>query len=182
MVDAVAVPVVASGGAGNPEHLRAVLAEAGASAALAASIFHYRHYSISETKEYLASRGVPVRLVDAAEPRPLLAKRIAISGESAHNSDPFALKRLGDRGQSSAAQVVFESPARAGVHAHGDRHRSTRRRNAQRARSEQAVSDGDEIQGLRSSFEGRHGPRHAAGRRAAADAASAAVQQPIWNG
>ena len=64
VVDGVEIPVVASGGAGNPEHLRAVLAEAGASAALAASIFHYRHYSIGETKEYLASRGVPVRLVD----------------------------------------------------------------------------------------------------------------------
>jgi cyclase len=64
VVDAVAVPVVASGGAGRPEHLRAVLADAGASAALAASIFHYRHYSIKETKEYLASRGVPVRLVE----------------------------------------------------------------------------------------------------------------------
>ena len=71
VVDAVAVPVVASGGAGNPEHLRAVLADAGASAALAASIFHYRHYSISETKEYLSRRGVPVRLVDAAGPRSL---------------------------------------------------------------------------------------------------------------
>jgi cyclase len=62
VVAAVEVPVVASGGAGNPEHLRAVLAEAGASAALAASIFHYRQYSIGETKEYLARRGVPVRL------------------------------------------------------------------------------------------------------------------------
>jgi cyclase len=70
VVDAVAVPVVASGGAGNPEHLRAVLADAGASAALAASIFHYRQFSISETKEYLASRGVPVRLVDEAGLRP----------------------------------------------------------------------------------------------------------------
>jgi imidazole glycerol-phosphate synthase subunit HisF len=64
VADAVAVPVVASGGAGQPEHLRAVLAETGASAALAASIFHYRRYSIKETKEYLASRGVPVRLVE----------------------------------------------------------------------------------------------------------------------
>ena len=61
VVDAVEVPVVASGGAGNPEHLRAVLAEAGASAALAASIFHYRRYSIMETKDYLARHGVPVR-------------------------------------------------------------------------------------------------------------------------
>ena len=42
VVEAVEIPVVASGGAGSPEHLRAVLAEAGASAALAASIFHYR--------------------------------------------------------------------------------------------------------------------------------------------
>jgi cyclase len=71
VVDAVAVPVVASGGAGNPEHLRLVLSQAGASAALAASIFHYRHFSISETKNYLASRGVPVRLVEEAELRNL---------------------------------------------------------------------------------------------------------------
>jgi imidazole glycerol-phosphate synthase subunit HisF len=61
VVDAVEVPVVASGGAGSPEHLRAVLADGGASAALAASIFHYRQYSIAETKDYLARHGVPVR-------------------------------------------------------------------------------------------------------------------------
>ena len=61
---------MASGGAGNPEHLRAVLDEAGASAALAASIFHYQHYSIRETKEYLASRGVPVRLDRASRGAP----------------------------------------------------------------------------------------------------------------
>ena len=65
VADAVEVPVVASGGAGSPEHLRAALTEAGASAALAASIFHYREYSIAETKDYLARHGVPVRLVGA---------------------------------------------------------------------------------------------------------------------
>src|SRR5271157_5048746 len=54
VVDAVDIPLVASGGAGNPEHLRAALAEAGASAALAASVFHYREDSIAATKEYLA--------------------------------------------------------------------------------------------------------------------------------
>jgi len=70
VVDAVDIPVVASGGAGHPEHLRAVLAEAGASAALAASIFHYGHFSIAETKEFLASRGVPVRQVAARPARP----------------------------------------------------------------------------------------------------------------
>jgi cyclase len=61
--DAVEVPVVASGGAGQPEHLRAALTEGGAHAALAASIFHYRQYSIAETKDYLAAHGVPVRRV-----------------------------------------------------------------------------------------------------------------------
>jgi cyclase len=59
--DAVEVPVVASGGAGEPEHLRAVLVEGGASAALAASIFHFRQFTIAETKDYLARHGVPVR-------------------------------------------------------------------------------------------------------------------------
>lgn len=57
---AVGIPVVASGGAGSPEHLRAAFA-AGADAALAASIFHYGEYTIPETKEYLAARGIPVR-------------------------------------------------------------------------------------------------------------------------
>jgi cyclase len=67
VVDAVEVPVVASGGAGSPEHLRAALDEAGASAALAASIFHYREYTIAETKAFLARHGVPVRLTDCSE-------------------------------------------------------------------------------------------------------------------
>src|SRR3954447_23496834 len=66
MTEAVArtvnIPVVASGGAGSPEHLRQVLA-AGADAALAASIFHYNEYSIPATKKYLADRGIPVRIV-----------------------------------------------------------------------------------------------------------------------
>src|SRR5213079_2455217 len=63
VADAVEVPLVASGGAGGPEHLRAALVEGGASAALAASIFHYREYSIAQTKDYLARHGVPVRRI-----------------------------------------------------------------------------------------------------------------------
>ncbi len=62
VADAVEIPVVASGGAGGPEHLRAALMEGGASAALAASIFHFREFSIAETKAFLARKGVPVRL------------------------------------------------------------------------------------------------------------------------
>ncbi len=68
VVEAVTVPVVASGGAGHPEHLRAALIDAGASAALAASIFHYREFSIPETKQYLDRCGVPIRLTAAALP------------------------------------------------------------------------------------------------------------------
>src|SRR5215467_5440060 len=60
--DAVRIPVVASGGAGLPEHLYQALTAGGADAALAASIFHYNEYSIPATKAYLAERGVPVRL------------------------------------------------------------------------------------------------------------------------
>ena len=59
--EAVGVPVIASGGAGNPEHMRAALAEGRADAALAASIFHFGEYTIRETKEYLAKHDIPVR-------------------------------------------------------------------------------------------------------------------------
>ena len=69
VAEAVDVPVVASGGAGNPEHLRAALFEGGADAALAASIFHYGEYTIAETKVYLARHGVPVRVVHTDPPR-----------------------------------------------------------------------------------------------------------------
>lgn len=60
--EAVPVPVIASGGAGNLEHLREAFDSGKAHAVLAASIFHYRTYSIREAKEYLAARGIPVRL------------------------------------------------------------------------------------------------------------------------
>jgi cyclase len=61
--EAVKVPVVASGGAGSPEHLREVLTTGKADAALAASIFHYQEYGIAATKRYLADHGVAVRLL-----------------------------------------------------------------------------------------------------------------------
>jgi cyclase len=61
--EAVHIPVVASGGAGNPEHLYHVLTAGGADAALAASIFHYNEYGIPATKRFLADRGVPVRIL-----------------------------------------------------------------------------------------------------------------------
>lgn len=58
----VRIPVIASGGAGSPEDLLRGFTEGKADAVLAASIFHYGRYTIREVKEYLAARGVPVRL------------------------------------------------------------------------------------------------------------------------
>ena len=60
--EAVTVPLVASGGAGGPEHMVAALTEGKADAVLAASIFHFGTYSIRAVKEHLAAAGVPVRL------------------------------------------------------------------------------------------------------------------------
>jgi imidazole glycerol-phosphate synthase subunit HisF len=59
--DCVSIPVIASGGVGNLEHIYDGLTQGKASAALAASIFHYQEYSIAECKNYLHSRGIPVR-------------------------------------------------------------------------------------------------------------------------
>ncbi len=59
--EAVSVPVIASGGAGNLAHLYQALITGKADAVLAASIFHYRIYSIRQAKDYLAERGIPVR-------------------------------------------------------------------------------------------------------------------------
>jgi len=58
---AVAIPVIASGGAGTLEHLYEAFAQGKADAVLAASIFHYRQHTIREAKDYLRARGVPVR-------------------------------------------------------------------------------------------------------------------------
>ena len=61
VADAVGVPVIASGGAGELEHLSDAL-RTGADAVLCASIFHYGHHTIAEVKDYLTHRGVPVRV------------------------------------------------------------------------------------------------------------------------
>lgn len=65
VAEAVGIPVVASGGAGCPEHLYQAVTTGKASAALAASIFHFGQFTIQETKQYLAERGVDVRLPPA---------------------------------------------------------------------------------------------------------------------
>lgn len=60
--ETVSIPIIASGGAGNLEHLYEALEYGKADAVLAASIFHYREYTIMEAKEYLRAKGIPVRL------------------------------------------------------------------------------------------------------------------------
>lgn len=60
--ESVNIPVIASGGAGNLEHLYEALTDGKADAVLAASIFHYREYTIQQAKVYLRDKGVPVRL------------------------------------------------------------------------------------------------------------------------
>ena len=66
--EAVTVPVIASGGAGNLEHLRDALVIGKADAVLAASIFHYGTFSIGEAKRFLAERGIPVRISGNLDP------------------------------------------------------------------------------------------------------------------
>ena len=61
--ETVGVPIVASGGAGNLDHMVEVLKEGQADAVLAASIFHFGEYTVSEVKDYLAKADIPVRLV-----------------------------------------------------------------------------------------------------------------------
>ncbi|UCD84777.1 MAG: imidazole glycerol phosphate synthase subunit HisF [Deltaproteobacteria bacterium] len=62
IAEATSLPVIASGGAGNLEHLYQALTEGRADAVLAASIFHFREISIGEVKEYLKDKGIPVRI------------------------------------------------------------------------------------------------------------------------
>ncbi|MEX1020885.1 MAG: imidazole glycerol phosphate synthase subunit HisF [Litorilinea sp.] len=63
--DAVKIPVIASGGAGNPDHFVAAVTAGGASAALAASLFHFRRLSVMDVKEHMAQAGVAVRMPEA---------------------------------------------------------------------------------------------------------------------
>ncbi len=62
IADAVSIPVIASGGVGNLQHLVEGVTEGHASAVLAASIFHFGDYTIREAKEYMAAAGIPMRL------------------------------------------------------------------------------------------------------------------------
>ena len=62
IVDSVRIPVIASGGCGNPEHMIDIFKKSNVDAALAASIFHYESHSVDRVKEFLKERGIPVRL------------------------------------------------------------------------------------------------------------------------
>jgi cyclase len=61
--EAVGIPVIASGGAGDIAHMAAVLSEGKADAVLAASIFHFGHYTVGDVKRELAAQDIPMRLL-----------------------------------------------------------------------------------------------------------------------
>ncbi|PIX05514.1 MAG: imidazole glycerol phosphate synthase subunit HisF, partial [Gallionellales bacterium CG_4_8_14_3_um_filter_54_18] len=62
VTDALEVPVIASGGVGNLQHLADGVTQGGADAVLAASIFHFGEYTVQQAKQYMQSRGIEVRL------------------------------------------------------------------------------------------------------------------------
>ena len=66
VADAVPVPVIASGGAGNPQHLVDAVVDGGADAVLCASIFHFGEYTVGQAKEAMSDGGIPVRHTNAA--------------------------------------------------------------------------------------------------------------------
>lgn len=68
IADAVPVPVIASGGAGELSHLRDVLRDGKADAVLAASIFHFREHTVGSVKAYLKAEGIPIRITQDAAP------------------------------------------------------------------------------------------------------------------
>ena len=70
-LQATPVPVIASGGAGNLDHLYQAFEEGEADAVLAASIFHFGTYSIDQAKEYLERRGIPMRRPSALDRKPV---------------------------------------------------------------------------------------------------------------
>ena len=64
VADLVPIPVIASGGAGNPDHMADALVQGGASAVLLSSLLHYGDYTVGQIKKHLEGRGIPVRITD----------------------------------------------------------------------------------------------------------------------
>ncbi len=62
MTDALEIPVIASGGVGNLQHLADGVTQGGADAVLAASIFHFGEYTVQQAKQFMAAKGIEVRL------------------------------------------------------------------------------------------------------------------------
>ena len=119
--DAVSVPVIASGGVGTLDHLVAGIRDGGATAVLAASIFHFGTYSIAEAKAALADAGVPVR-----DPPPVLdaavIDRLYAIAASRRGSDPDTsyTARLFSKGRAKIAQKLGEEAVETVIEAMRD--------------------------------------------------------------
>ena len=111
----VGIPVIASGGVGNLEHIYDGLTQGKASAALAASIFHYQEYSIAECKNYLHSRGIPVRLMLSTSSSSLAlnldAARLSpkVRRSEHHSFSRRIKKRQLDHGCADGLSSIFHS-------------------------------------------------------------------------
>lgn len=111
--DAVQVPVIASGGVGTLEHLVEGITEGGATAVLAASIFHFGEFSIKQAKEYMASQGVNVRLDHGALKIPrtcfgLDGLAAIIKARASSTAEASYTKSLLDAGPARAAKKFGE--------------------------------------------------------------------------
>jgi cyclase len=95
IVDRLGIPVIASGGVGTLDHLYDGLTKGGADAVLAASIFHYREFTVAETKDYLRQRGVPVRSAFRMQSRSPLPSGDGNVGRE--NSGPERITGRGER-------------------------------------------------------------------------------------
>src|SRR5262249_36984817 len=114
IADAVPVPVIASGGVGTLEHLVEGIRDGHATAVLAASIFHFGEYSISEAKRYMARAGLPRRLAPCPLPQAAFPQRGGGSSRSLpQNNSPSAVVKLGapKRPSRCASSVCARSRA-----------------------------------------------------------------------
>jgi phosphoribosyl-ATP pyrophosphohydrolase len=131
VADAVDIPVIASGGVGNLDHLIAGVRDGHASAVLAASIFHFGTHSIAEAKARMAAAGIPVRLA-ADRAAPLDAARLAVLNElvriiaarrSASPDDSYTAKLFAEGVEKCAKKVGEEAVETALSAMTGDRAR-----------------------------------------------------------
>ena len=185
--EAVSIPVVASGGAGKPEHLADAITIGKADAALAASIFHFGEYTIEETKRVMAERGIAVRLGNVERNSTSLAdvhgravptlgsfvhgqsirtkhSRAASSTSKAGAGDRQAVSRLREACKASDLHLKVDKPPIVRVERHAAAHESRADHRRGNGPAHVSADERAESQDLRQGRRGRLRP-HARRRR-----------------